>query len=662
MRAKYFVYLLAVIAAAFSLSRCAQGQGAGPKTPPAKQKYQEFPAGVEDCSVDPANRHDYCVNVVSLRTNTTEMSWKQSDTFRVEVFNNPFIYSYKLEVNETAIAEDDVLAKLGPLLGLSTPSTPKTSAKTTGSTPSAAAKPSGPLDAVINPGIFNPKATCRLVDLESADKNAKQALLMLAVLQKDLGEGLAGKKSVYLNFKNGLNEDLNYLRDERSPIPDVKSRAVSLQTRTLATYDTLVKDFSFELKFVEYARTAADVYRQVGEAQKCDPPTIQELSKDPKKKPTKEQVANYQEEKLVKQQVNDELASLGKLTGLIEENAADVSFTLCVYLHYKQGEFSSLRTSVLEPLNQVFANPDAFHSAQRDLGPYVAPTEADISLTRTPISDGIGTNVDQAENTVFQCDCGPDKLLKPGPFTAANLAALSCDTPAKESCCDKAQAQQPAKKDSQSAPAKTVAKNPALPATALRLNQPLLFGGPRFVVAGGLTPALLPKYEFQRSFGQPLDVQGKPVAGAQPAAVIGYKTNSSLRLSPMLFAHTRIAMLPRWRSEAFFATLGVTANSDNQGTAPEFFVGGSVSLAQSKFFLSAGAYLGQQQHLDGGLYVGQAIPSSLTGELPVTKSYRTGFAFSLSYRFASTADPKKDTANNASSPAKSTQKSAKTTN
>jgi hypothetical protein len=117
-----------------------------------------------------------------------------------------------------------------------------------------------------------------------------------------------------------------------------------------------------------------------------------------------------------------------------------------------------------------------------------------------------------------------------------------------------------------------------------------------------------------------------------------------LRLTPMLFAHTRIAMLPGWRSEAFFATLGVTAHSDNQGTDPEFFLGGSVGIAQSKFFLSAGTYLGKKQSLDGGLFVGQGIPAALTGELPVRKSYRAGFAFSLSYRFASTSDPKKDPA------------------
>jgi hypothetical protein len=30
------------------------------------------------------------------------------------------------------------------------------------------------------------------------------------------------------------------------------------------------------------------------------------------------------------------------------------------------------------------------------------------------------------------------------------------------------------------------------------------------------------------------------------------------------------------------------------------------------------------------------IPSTFTGDLPVTKSYHTGFAFGISYRFAST--------------------------
>jgi hypothetical protein len=89
--------------------------------------------------------------------------------------------------------------------------------------------------------------------------------------------------------------------------------------------------------------------------------------------------------------------------------------------------------------------------------------------------------------------------------------------------------------------------------------------------------------------------------------------------------------------------LGVTANSDNKGTDPEFLLGFSRSLVQEKCFITAGAYIGERQKLDGGLYVGEVIPSTFTSDLPVTKSYHVGFSFGISYRFASSKDPQSNT-------------------
>ncbi len=118
--------------------------------------------------------------------------------------------------------------------------------------------------------------------------------------------------------------------------------------------------------------------------------------------------------------------------------------------------------------------------------------------------------------------------------------------------------------------------------------------------------------------------------------MVGYKINSAVRVTPMVFANTRIWGIRRsnFQSEALYATLGVTAKASDKGVSPEFFIGPSLSLAHSQFYLSAGAYFGRQQKLDGGLTVNAVIPSTLTGDLPVTNSYKTGFAFGISYRFA----------------------------
>jgi hypothetical protein len=145
--------------------------------------------------------------------------------------------------------------------------------------------------------------------------------------------------------------------------------------------------------------------------------------------------------------------------------------------------------------------------------------------------------------------------------------------------------------------------------------------------------ASLTKTEFQRSSS----ISGTG-SGATSSTVIGLKTDTRFRFTPMLYGHTRLYS-GRHDSDAWYATLGVTSNSDDKGTDPEFLAGFSRSFAQQKFFVTAGAYFGERQKLDGGLYVGETIPTSLTGDLPVTKSYHVGWAFGLSYRFASTKDP-----------------------
>jgi hypothetical protein len=108
-----------------------------------------------------------------------------------------------------------------------------------------------------------------------------------------------------------------------------------------------------------------------------------------------------------------------------------------------------------------------------------------------------------------------------------------------------------------------------------------------------------------------------------------------VRATPLLFGYAFIPWFDRRHDpNAWYATFGVTANSESKGT--EFLFGLSRSFVQQRFFVTAGAYLGERRKLDGGLYVGQVIPSTFTGDLPVTKSYHTGFAFGISYRFAST--------------------------
>jgi hypothetical protein len=635
-RARFLMLVVGTLAFATSLyipGAKAQGK------PKQSKTYVEFPGGVSDCSEDSSSgRKDYCINVVSLTTSNTEMFWRQSDTFRITLLNNPFLYTYKLEVNDTPIAEDDVLAKFESLLGLSAPKSSTPNTKGTG----------GALNEIVG---FDQgtKAVCRLDRMQRAADRAAEFWKNHGNNPANIEQGLSKKETDYDKFQESFLAVYHVLRNQKTPIPQVEEQAKQLEQSSLATFNLLVNDASFEQEFVDFGRDASATISDLKSETDCTPrPAPKVLDPRAEKKLTntekEERKAKQAEHEQVVALQSDLQSEIDRVTSAVSQ----VSFTLCVYQHRKQGEFLWVKTGVLDPLAKVLGNPDSFRSSTNDLGPYVSPTESDISLTRTPIMDEVEGSVSQTDNSLFECSNDPQTLLQASKLSRAEiLAAPKSAQPQCPSDCTTQKNAGVSRTGATNTGTKTTdnVKNPdqSGQAKVLQLKQPLLFGGPRFVVAGGLMTGFLRKKEFQRSFGQPLDAQGNPVIGAQPAAVIGLKTDSDLRLAPMLFAHTRITMLPRWRSEAFFASLGVTAHSDNQGTDPEFFVGGSVSFAQSKFFLSAGTYIGKQQSLDGGLFVGQAIPSGLTGELPVRKSYRAGFGIALSYRFLAAADPKKPT-------------------
>jgi hypothetical protein len=173
------------------------------------------------------------------------------------------------------------------------------------------------------------------------------------------------------------------------------------------------------------------------------------------------------------------------------------------------------------------------------------------------------------------------------------------------------------------------AKSPG-PVEEKALLQPWFFGRARLVLSGGITPGFLADRQYQRS------------TNSSGASVVGLKNDSKERLTPMLYGNVLLPWYARHDSDAWYGTLGVTAKSDNQSTDPEFLVGFSRSVAQQRFFFTLGAYIGEKQKLDGGLQLGQTIPSSLTGELPISKGYHVGWGFGISYRFTSTKDPQKD--------------------
>jgi hypothetical protein len=159
------------------------------------------------------------------------------------------------------------------------------------------------------------------------------------------------------------------------------------------------------------------------------------------------------------------------------------------------------------------------------------------------------------------------------------------------------------------------------PSTVIIADVTLHFGGgQRVYAAAGTAVSFLPVKEFQRATGF--------TSGTTSGTIIDFKTNSTTRISPLMgFLH--------WRPldcEHLFLSFGATAKSDNQSTSPEFLFGPSWGFLGNRIFFTGGAYVGQQQKLAGNLHVGDTVPSSLTGEIPVQKSYHWSGGFSINFR------------------------------
>jgi len=93
-------------------------------------------------------------------------------------------------------------------------------------------------------------------------------------------------------------------------------------------------------------------------------------------------------------------------------------------------------------------------------------------------------------------------------------------------------------------------------------------------------------------------------------SLIGTKERSSSRVMPIALLHARVT---EWNSfiDGLHLSLGVTAKNDKQGTDVEYLLGPSLSMLEHRLFLTVGSYAGKKQALEGNLYPGAAVPSSL---------------------------------------------------
>jgi hypothetical protein len=590
---------------------------------------------------------EYNLNVPSLDGVNHWMFWKQDDCIRVHVVNNPFRYVYALSFDEEKIAEDDVLASLGGPLGLSNINKSTKPAAGTADFQLAGLQQSALAEIRGVPGTSKAaaKKQCdfsavisQADDLSHQVAAAEPGISDLETSASDLTKKLDDKENAYKNFQLDYLAKRDWLRNQPAGSQQLEAAALKLQSDALALSKTLTQDGSFEGEIVdrfEAARIANELFQNLKRS--ASGLTLPDTSTCQ---------ATTQQRAAAQKQLSALTASITADMQRLENVGSQIANETCRYNARKQGEFSWVYDQVYLPVSAVLANPDAFEATVKREGPFGDPTSVKVTLTRDVITDNSAASIPKADNSIFQCVSDPSTVLQ----STKAVTALA-DIPAPVAKSADGSGKGTSAKSSPTDSGQTKSNDNKQQATTIVLQQPWFFGKARLVVSGGLSTGFLDKQEFQRSSS----ISGSGSSATSPT-VIGLKTNTRFRMTPMLYGHTLLGS-PRHDGDAWYATLGVTANSDDKGTDPEFLLGFSRSFVQQKFFATLGAYVGEKQKLDGGLYVGETIPSSLTGDLPVTKSYHAGFAFGISYRFTSSKDPKTNSSTQQNKTSPTTKKS-----
>lgn len=156
------------------------------------------------------------------------------------------------------------------------------------------------------------------------------------------------------------------------------------------------------------------------------------------------------------------------------------------------------------------------------------------------------------------------------------------------------------------------------------------FGGPaRFTLGVGVGGTTIERTQYERIQGYAVGRDGS--ISDELTTVIGETESSGSRVTPLLMLHGRL-----WDARAFWPatvqfSVGVSAKADNVGTHIEYLVGPSIGLLDDRLFITAGAYGGGVQTLQGNLHVGEEVPDSLT-EIPVRKELVWKFGVGLTYK------------------------------
>jgi hypothetical protein len=547
----------------------------------------------------------YCIDASSNYSDTT-ISVGHKNAVQLYLINkNPFVFNYTVTVSKADFASQngDALSAFTGAVGLSTTPAPAVNQKAASQALAPQLSPGAPGGGETVGGP--PKSACQTrlqaiedrgaeisLDLKTLSENANA---LASTLQGKLNAIAAGVLQSAGSRAAELCAEANSLKDDL----DLDKTALEAASRTagVTTPSTAENVFGLAQKELKDLDLSLSQYKNILES--TLPCKDSDVCVDTKEESKKERFVaasackSADEFRIAIQARHTDdafLSDAGSALSTLKEQISQIAKAHC----HIQNAKSEIRS--------ILSNENSFYEKIGPYGPYLDSEDVTVAVSRSlksPVDDSCISAMD-ATNQTSKPSTDKTKVV-PGDQVSPNRPPSVSD------------------------PVSTVVVH--------------FGGGQRVYAAAGPVVSFLPVREFQRAPGFASD-------GKTPATVIDYNTNSGTRVAPVMgFLHVRPT-----DSERFFLSLGITAKSDNKNTAAEFLFGSSYGLYGNWLFLTGGAYLGQQQKLAGNLAVGQTVPSSLTGEIPVQKSYHWSVGFSLNVRIPGTGN--KGNANPQAAPTK----------
>ncbi|MBZ5492506.1 MAG: hypothetical protein LAO76_16405 [Acidobacteriia bacterium] len=524
---------------------------------------------------------------------------------RVTVFNkNPFAFQYKLHLDEATIADDDVSG----FLKLFLPAAQKADAQQTGGDAKNKAKNMTPLTL----GFDQTGPTLAGLGEEIGnlgDLIANQIELYQPFAQRYRSATIQLSKQDSCTrlgpIVNAIHQDAI---DTRKKLLDAHASVLSVVKKIGADYSQLGDTLN---EGIADATSRSDA-RTV---------TVQKGNEGDAIKNLREAQAELKAAQDMRKQLDD-----------LKQSALRLE---CMYLDFAKNQIGGIQSGVIDPLEQVTANDGNFWRTEA-IGPYSNPTDVTIINQRKPVDPAKPLPPAAFPSSSSTGKSASGDSCSKELLTADDFAGTEYYVPAADSGTSEAASSTADKKSSSKSKTASSAKPAAASDDGYESDGSAIvhFGGQRFITAAGVGFGFLPKPEFGRVSGIPTDVHGTPT-GTAVTNIVGLKSESDVRITPLFFLHTRLFSLhsPSFlTNEALFATFGIGAQADNLGARSEYMVGISQSLVDQKFFITLGTYIGKQQVLKNGLFPGQDV-SAIQGDLPVDQVTHFKFGVAISYRF-----------------------------